>query len=388
MEPGHMLNKTVVHSISLASVPKAADEIYLVFSPSRGVPLKALIDDGTSRRPLPGQSVRVGSHALKVTLTPEARAQKRVSLRIISRDEPVELARVLFARKGDEKHVIAMADADKCGTQKPEGIGSDNPAKPIFSRETFGQELQHELDSRPHDPLTPQRRYFALLDQQSNSTLMPNPELAQAISVLTNELRRRVEIRRMKFESDPQNLNEPQPTPGTLLLRRLAAQASKIQLDLIEFCFPSKLGVGFDLAAYEEAFENFAAGQLRFRVPSSGWTTQPSSYYFFFFAEFAFLACDLDIRAADWSRLANVMTRTQPLYCRMYAPHSAASPNWVDYAACNFDGKVATNTIDKWKTELRAQYRRIDPAQLRMKAGANAAAALAPRASSQSPVTV
>ena len=81
----------------------------------------------------------------------------------------------------------------------------------------------------------------------------------------------------------------------------------------------------------------FANGELRLQLPSNlAWTTQPSSAYYFFFAEFALLAIDLGVDVPVWSKLLNVLVRTQRMVFSVYKA-SVRKPGFGDYSPCSFD---------------------------------------------------
>jgi hypothetical protein len=118
------------------------------------------------------------------------------------------------------------------------------------------------------------------------------------------------------------------------------------------------------LARFERAFEMFANGELGLYLPQSGaWTCEPSSGYYFLFAEFALLAVDpttplaaaLGQDRALWERLCNVLVRTQEIFCRVYAPRNRRTRDFGSYKATNyFAARKPLGRGDK--AELRRRF--------------------------------
>ena len=111
-----------------------------------------------------------------------------------------------------------------------------------------------------------------------------------------------------------------------------------------------------DLDSIEEAFEMFSNGELRLQLPELAWTTQPSSGFYVYFAEFSQLATELNMEARHWSRLVNVFVRTQRIYCDVYVPKSAdPQPKLTSYWACGYEAKREFPCSRKAK--LRREFR-------------------------------
>jgi hypothetical protein len=135
---------------------------------------------------------------------------------------------------------------------------------------------------------------------------------------------------------------------------------SKMMLELATKYFADASG-RISLDRFSEAFEMFANGELRLQLPSFGvWSNQPSSGYYFYFAELAFLAIECDIQAEEWGRLLKVLVRTQEIYCTAYSPGKGLDPAdrklW-DYKACNFHERKQLDASAK--AALRTTYAAI-----------------------------
>jgi hypothetical protein len=137
---------------------------------------------------------------------------------------------------------------------------------------------------------------------------------------------------------------------------------SDVQLQLIRKHFAIDNSEG--LARFERAYEMFANGELGLYLPqSSAWTCEPSSGYYFLFAEFALLATDpatplaaaLGEDRALWERLCNVLVRTQEIFCRVYAPRRTRKRDFASYTATNyFDRRAPLGVGDK--ADLRRRF--------------------------------
>ena len=141
---------------------------------------------------------------------------------------------------------------------------------------------------------------------------------------------------------------------------------------------------GVDPMAVGSAFERFANGQLRTPVFDETFgitTTQPSSGFYFYFAQLAFLAAEVLDRALAtfWGQMANAMVRTQEVFTRNYSPDNAEkspcssreSSEWrpEDYCGCNF---AQPRYTDKELDQLRRDYAKRLPRDLEKQAAINA----------------
>jgi hypothetical protein len=128
-----------------------------------------------------------------------------------------------------------------------------------------------------------------------------------------------------------------------------------------------------DVAAFTEAFEMFANGELRVEVAESVWNGEPDSAFEFSFAEFAFVAIENNVDAEEWSSLLNALVMSQEIFTRTYRPDLPAPFFFSDYHSTNFAPEKQVETT--FKQQLRAQYEGKDVDGLAQQAGNNAFAA-------------
>ena len=138
-----------------------------------------------------------------------------------------------------------------------------------------------------------------------------------------------------------------------------ARTLSALQLQLYSRYSPSTIA---------RASELFASGQLRTPLKDLAIACQPSSGYYFLFGEFALLAVDNGLCPAEWTALARVLLRTQPVFAKTDAPRAApAKPGFGSYSSSNYCGLKMT------PQELAALERQYAAAvDLAVKAGRNA----------------
>ncbi len=130
------------------------------------------------------------------------------------------------------------------------------------------------------------------------------------------------------------------------------------QLSTLQLEFFAQLAPGGDsdelAAASAEAFAHFANGSLRLQLKNKFWTTQPSSAFFFHFAQFAFAACKVDVpEHFQWQRILPGLVAAQEVFQRVYRPN-VQSPHFDDYRACNYDVMQVYSTSEM--NALAAKY--------------------------------
>jgi hypothetical protein len=94
---------------------------------------------------------------------------------------------------------------------------------------------------------------------------------------------------------------------------------SRVQLELLRAAY----GVSeraLDLTAVEQGFLAFSSGALRVHVHGRRGIGEPDSAFYFSFAEFALLACELGIDAELWEPLLPLLIWTQDVYVHMQRP--------------------------------------------------------------------
>lgn len=185
--------------------------------------------------------------------------------------------------------------------------------------------------------------FFADLDRRTSSYLLAlaaDPQLAaQAnevngwIQAVAPELEDRVNARLAHVGAGaPEFIELTNPWRQACL-----SALSTWFLDIVRSHFVDAFGE-IDLPPFERAFEAFANGALRIEPSPGAWTTQPSSAYYFHFAELAMLAIDNDVEPVTWFRLLNVLVRTQPIFTQTYFPGIGTGGTLARYIACNYPG--------------------------------------------------
>jgi hypothetical protein len=236
----------------------------------------------------------------------------------------------------------------------------------------YASDLEALLHGAPDTPTTRYRKYFATLNLRTHPDLietLPDAELPRAMKDDRNQwigwlvaiLHDRVVNRARAYVKSP---DVPwKDTVGAGIER--ITELSRIQLQVADEWF------GGDATPFREAFEMFANGALRLQLPNLAWTTQPSSGYFFYFAEFALLAMDQDVDAARWGQLAPTLVRAQHVFARVYPPAKPNEATFSSYRACNYDPLQVYSASELAQLEIDYPY--VTEKDLRLGAGANAA---------------
>ncbi len=236
--------------------------------------------------------------------------------------------------------------------------------------EEYLEQLEAEFAMAPAEPVaTPYREYFFELDKNTNPTLLTQlaafmppvipPDAAtqrkNAIAALVPQLADRVQTR---YNNAVAGADPPTFSALGYYVAANVALMSKVQFDLIVTAFKDPGGGLFDLTRFEEAYEMFANGELRTQIPSFYWTTHPSSSYFVYFAEFAFMALEHSSLSSDernlWEAVLPVLIRTQEIFFRVYAPPEGGPRDWNAYRACNYSPLDAYACSEK--SALRQVY--------------------------------
>ncbi len=241
--------------------------------------------------------------------------------------------------------------------------------------QTYIAQLTAEMGFAPAAPVaTRYRKFFMNLDLETNPALLEErkdegliaPEVYDtrylAITHLFDVLRHRVQMRWTAATTGAHP-----PTPAQFGLPDIYLQAytelmSKVQFDVARSYLSVDVGGSIDLNFVEEAFEMFANGELRTQLPSLYWTTQPSSSFYLYFAEFAFLALECFKTAGSkisseesvfWEKVLSCLIRTQEIYFRVYCPPSTAPLKFTDYRACNYSPLDAYACSEKHSLRVR-----------------------------------
>ena len=123
--------------------------------------------------------------------------------------------------------------------------------------------------------------------------------------------------------------------------------------------------LGDDLDHLADAFESFAAGELRWQLPHGEWMTQPSSGLFFLFGEFALAAYE-NTQSVRWLAMARSMIGAQEIFMAAYQRRETES-GFNTYSGCNYKGRVC----QALKHHIRRRYCQLDYGDLLCQAGLN-----------------
>jgi len=162
------------------------------------------------------------------------------------------------------------------------------------------------------------------------------------------------------------------PVAGTA--REPAKRLSLAQIALIREFFSDGRGV-IRLSAFQQAFEQFANGELRNPLRGSG-AGEPDGGAYFLFAEFAWLCVESDIHIDFWATALRAFVKTQEIFVRVYRPEpgspgsAPSSPTsgtdrfiFERYTFGNF--KAARQFDEAAKQQLRARYDQMSLEELR-----------------------
>ena len=132
------------------------------------------------------------------------------------------------------------------------------------------------------------------------------------------------------------------------------------------------------------AFECFANGALQVpdgESPLPGYINcEPDSAFYYFFAEFAFMALEVGTKKRTWKHALNALVRTQEIYATAYRPYPGNpcgnNPQLAfdNYLVCNFDESLQLTPPQI--EAIRRYYRRLSPDELAHQMGRNVATAL------------
>ena len=129
------------------------------------------------------------------------------------------------------------------------------------------------------------------------------------------------------------------------------------------------------------AFEAFAAGELLWTWDVDGVTYrlggEPDSAFFFYWAELATLAIELDVDSARWEALLMPLVAAQEVYVVVYRPRPKRDANGMtipvrfqDFEPRNAEGRSLTSEL---RAAIRARHAALDRAALLAAIGRRAA---------------
>lgn len=209
--------------------------------------------------------------------------------------------------------------------------------------------------------------YFCALDEATDAAAVAaHPEIPPA------ERRQRLAdmgkvaallIERIRARASGKSGGAPfaKKSPRLTELRPAVKKWSKLQLALLRGYYPAARH-GMDLQAIDEAYLMFVSGEMRVPLVGRRGIGEADSAYYFAFAEFALLAIDLSIDAADWAKLLPTLVWTQPIYCDMQRPIGPGPYSFHDYIPRGRERifrcamlisaqakRAAAKTLDDWR---------------------------------------
>ena len=224
---------------------------------------------------------------------------------------------------------------------------------------------------------TAAHRFFIEFDRQTHFKLYPFTGITSEEIALRNDAIREIMIDlRLRFEERHRKhvaglvAEDSHPEHGLSPNHRGFLQyVSSIQRRVIEGHFGA--GAAFDVDGMENAFEQFANGQLRIHLPSGACICQPSSGYYYFFAEFAMLALEENVDSDLWERVVNVMVRSQEMFADVYGPRLPA-PSDTTYASYGPHAfEPARRHSNQHRQETRTAFADLPVRHLEAKVAAN-----------------
>ncbi len=349
-------------------------DLFLVFNVKRGKPIDIespkeiigieLVRDG-SRKPLP-------RNVLHLRLRQKCGRNK---IRVITAVEPLDLVKVIYRDPARKKLLVHAVDekgqVPEQAVEIEDDDGDEKLLEQILDANKYVQEIQQALLDlvQKNDPRSNSTQFFWGLDRETHADVLKvavpseiDRELrAKSINRAMSILRDRL-IERAKLRTKGEALT-PLTTPISKDDLAFLKDISDLQLRIIgkHFDLTSQKG----LSDFEQTFEMFANGELRLRLDSGAYACQPSSGYYFLFAEFALLAADTSaplaayIGAADaatWGKVCNVLVRTQKIFCEMYASSNGSPLTFEAYAASNYQN-TRTPFEEPEKQALRNDFK-------------------------------
>jgi len=356
--------RTLARDFPVPEPPPEATFLDIVSNVTRGRILRDEVDGALASSWGLGLQRSVPSNVLRLRVDRALAARQEV--RLASAAESFDLVKYVY-RAADGRALAVWVPGSDGRPEAPrpvaqEWLADDGEAGASFGAEEYAACMDRALCAAPDAPLTRHRRLFAQFDRHTNRRFFPLLEAqglvssaeatarGLALDLVLPELEARVRSRVTEGRS---GLGL---TVGERDLAPLVDFLSRVQIDRLRRSLPEGTFGESDLGELEDAFELFANGELRWRLPNLAWAAQPSSGYYFFFAEFAFLACELHAAHAPlWRRMLPCLVRTQEIFARVYAPRGTAPADFDSYRACNFDSGGAFSSAEK--RHLREAYR-------------------------------
>ena len=293
-------------------------------------------------------------------------------------DEPIGSIRyILEAANGDRTEWIP---SDPCPASKSGFTESPVPENAaFFGPRQYESALRKRLeqgppqdagdpgpsaDSRaPEDGCPRPRReevetakaFFIELELSTNAEASLPPQMKVLIENLTNRVRFDAERRHLRLNQGTTRYVTQNHRPQVAVIAELFERLMRTRFPLAGPA-PSQ-PTEIDSEAAGRAFERFANGDLRWKVSSGHWATQPSSYFYLCFGEFAIITAEHtqrdDPKRADlWTRLAIEFVRTERIFVEVYAPRGER--RLEAYGPCNY--RDSNRLCDAQLQQIRDEY--------------------------------
>lgn len=296
-------------------------------------------------------SVLFSPLGIEAKWSPPIRPETEIILSIHSSGEPVDLLRSAWSDESGDFQVSSPEGA-------VEPLAATGDAVETFRRATLALESARGQPVPGEDPLLQTARdFFADYDAQTNpqlfkaSTVLNGPQKSERekdIRGVALTLRKRVIERTLAQEGQSRRLH-----PDVLSVQRL----SFLQLQLYLKHYPAPDGRDLDVESISRAFLLFANGSLRDQSGSEH--GQPNSADVFSFAEFGFLACEMNIDAGDWKAVLPALVAMQSVYVDVYKPHHDPPWRWDEFLASNFCPNAMLR-VEQIEERLKA-IERVEP---------------------------
>lgn len=164
-------------------------------------------------------------------------------------------------------------------------------------------------------------RFFCALDECTDPrAVAAHPRLDESErKSRMQQLGRLVQFLESRLDARALDAGPAMPAGGVDGVRAAVETWSRIQLDLL-FAAYGTSERELDLERVEEGFLRFSSGALRVPVHGRRGIGEPDSAFYFSFAEFALLACELGIEVDTWESLLPALIWTQDVYTHMQRP--------------------------------------------------------------------
>ncbi len=264
----------------------------------------------------------------------------------------LDLVKIIFRWQNFSPIQVLLPIPGICWTDPDAYLVPPNktPLNLVMKAEDYYDEVENTLTSVPQDikgtKATRYRKYFAELNRETHEALLgvreqrgeTVPNLDERRKAVDWLVRQGVLERRVKLRADglKQTGSCPQAEPVDPVNHPSIRLMSDVQLQVIANYFGDVVVDAKARADFQEAYEMFANGDLRYQLATGAWTTQPSCGFYFFFAEFALLAIDIGASPKEWRQLAPSLVRTQPIFARVYRPANPDTANFDSYRGCNY----------------------------------------------------